>query len=78
MPGPHLAPLLALLLTLPAGMPVAAAPFVPASDAQVLATVPARATDPRARELMAIHRKNLDLINIGAYPAGSSTAQRSG
>ncbi len=28
----------------------------------------------RARELMAIHRKNLDLINIGAYPAGSSAA----
>jgi flagellum-specific ATP synthase len=28
----------------------------------------------RARELMAIYRKNLDLINIGAYPAGSSAA----
>ncbi len=28
----------------------------------------------RARELMSIHRKNLDLINIGAYPAGSSAA----
>jgi flagellum-specific ATP synthase len=27
-----------------------------------------------AREMMAIHRKNLDLINIGAYPAGSSAA----
>jgi flagellum-specific ATP synthase len=26
----------------------------------------------RAREMMAIHRKNQDLINIGAYPAGSS------
>ena len=26
-----------------------------------------------ARELMAIHRKNLDLINIGAYPAGSNS-----
>jgi flagellum-specific ATP synthase len=26
----------------------------------------------RARELMSIHRKNLDLINIGAYPAGSN------
>jgi len=48
--------LLALLLTLPAGMPVAAAPFVPASDAQVLATVPARATDPRARELLALRQ----------------------
>jgi flagellum-specific ATP synthase len=28
----------------------------------------------RAREMMALHRKNLDLINIGAYPAGSSAA----
>ncbi len=27
-----------------------------------------------AREMMAIYRKNQDLINIGAYPAGSSTA----
>jgi len=27
-----------------------------------------------ARETMAIHRKNEDLINIGAYPAGSSAA----
>jgi flagellum-specific ATP synthase len=26
----------------------------------------------QARELMAIYRKNQDLINIGAYPAGSS------
>ena len=26
-----------------------------------------------AREMMAIYRKNQDLINIGAYPAGSST-----
>lgn len=31
-----------------------AAPFTPASDAQVLATVPARASDPRARELQAL------------------------
>jgi hypothetical protein len=31
-----------------------AAPFTPSSDAQVLATVPARATDPRARELRAL------------------------
>jgi hypothetical protein len=30
---------------------VQAAPFTPSSDAQVLATVPARASDPRAREL---------------------------
>ncbi len=28
----------------------------------------------RAREAMAIYRKNQDLINIGAYPQGSSTA----
>ncbi|HOW64042.1 MAG TPA: FliI/YscN family ATPase [Candidatus Paceibacterota bacterium] len=28
----------------------------------------------KAREAMAIYRKNQDLINIGAYPAGSSTA----
>jgi FliI/YscN family ATPase len=28
----------------------------------------------RAREAMAVYRKNQDLINIGAYPAGSSTA----
>lgn len=27
-----------------------------------------------ARELMAIYRKNQDLINIGAYPAGSNAA----
>jgi flagellum-specific ATP synthase len=27
-----------------------------------------------AREMMAIYRKNQDLINIGAYPAGSSAA----
>ncbi len=31
-----------------------ASPYVPTSDAQVLATVPARATDPRARELVAL------------------------
>jgi flagellum-specific ATP synthase len=28
----------------------------------------------RAREHLAIYRKNQDLINIGAYPAGSSAA----
>jgi flagellum-specific ATP synthase len=28
----------------------------------------------RARELMALHRRNQDLINIGAYPAGSNAA----
>ncbi len=31
-----------------------AAPFVPAADSQVLATVPARASDPRARELVTL------------------------
>ncbi len=33
-----------------------AVPFVPADDSQVLATVPARATDPRARELLALRQ----------------------
>jgi flagellum-specific ATP synthase len=28
----------------------------------------------RARDLMALHRRNQDLINIGAYPAGSNAA----
>lgn len=42
----------ACLLSL--GGAVAAAPFVPATDAQVLATVPARASDARARELAAL------------------------
>ena len=32
------------------------------------------ATAGRAREALAIHRKNQDLINIGAYPAGSNAA----
>ena len=36
-----------LLLTAAAG----AAPYTPTADSQVLATVPARASDPRAREL---------------------------
>lgn len=36
--------------------PVWAVPFVPADDSQVLATVPARATDPRARELLALRQ----------------------
>jgi Tfp pilus assembly protein PilF len=35
----------------------AAAPFIPKDDAQVLATVPARASDPRARELAAMRRQ---------------------
>jgi hypothetical protein len=43
---------LALLTTL--GLPAAAAPHLPASDAQVLETVPARLADPRARDLQAL------------------------
>ncbi len=39
-----------LLLTAAAG----AAPYTPTADSQVLATVPARASDPRARELQAL------------------------
>ena len=41
-----------LLLLLP-GL-TRAAPFLPQADSQVLATVPARASDPRARELVAL------------------------
>jgi flagellum-specific ATP synthase len=37
-----------------------------ASDQQILVS--------RARESLAIHRKNQDLINIGAYPAGTNPA----
>lgn len=47
----------ALLLSLiAAGLPASAgaAAHMPTSDAEVLATVPARATDPRARELVAL------------------------
>jgi hypothetical protein len=43
---------LALLTTL--GPPAAAAPHLPADDAQVLETVPARLADPRARDLQAL------------------------
>ncbi|MFM1770094.1 MAG: hypothetical protein RJA22_2623 [Verrucomicrobiota bacterium] len=35
---------------------------------------PQRELASRAREAMAVHRKNEDLINIGAYPAGTSAA----
>ena len=41
----------ALICVLPLWLPAHAAPFVPATDGQVLATVPARASDPRAREM---------------------------
>jgi len=60
-----------VLLPLLAGLPVAAAPVVPADDRQVLATVPARATDPRARELLALRqawqRQPQDLDAAVAY-----------
>jgi tetratricopeptide (TPR) repeat protein len=36
--------------------PAQAAPFTPTSDGQVLATVPARASDPRARELSTLRQ----------------------
>ena len=52
---PH--PLLRLTLCLAlagAALPVAAAPFLPASDAQVLERVPSRAGDQRVRELQAL------------------------
>jgi predicted Zn-dependent protease len=59
MPGPRLHPHPLLCLTLGlalagAAMPVAAAPFLPASDAQVLERVPSRAGDQRVRELQAL------------------------
>lgn len=37
-------------------LPATAAPFTPGSDAQVLLTVPARAVDPAARELLALRQ----------------------
>lgn len=36
--------------------PAQAAPYLPVADAHVLATVPARASDPRARELVALRQ----------------------
>jgi Tfp pilus assembly protein PilF len=55
-----LAPLLAMLwlggLALFPAV-VGAAPFTPTADARVLATVPARASDPRARELATMRRQ---------------------
>ncbi len=44
-----------------------AAPFVPATDAVVVETLPARATDPRARELAALRRElQADPRNLAA------------
>ena len=45
-----------LMLLLSLSALATAAPFIPASDAQVLATVPARASDPAARELAALRQ----------------------
>ncbi len=39
-----------------AGAVAEAAPFLPSADSQVLATVPARASDPRAREMLALRQ----------------------
>jgi hypothetical protein len=47
---------IALFLVLVWCLPAAAAPFTPSNDSQVLATVPARATDPRARDLLALRQ----------------------
>ena len=49
-----LPPPAALLLTLALGLPAAAAPYVPASDSQVLERVPARVADARVRDLQAL------------------------
>jgi hypothetical protein len=49
---PALFPLLCLQFSASAQ----AAPYLPASDVQVLATVPARASDPRARELVVLRQ----------------------
>lgn len=47
---------LLLFLQMLALPPARAVPFLPAADSQVLATVPARASDPRARELIALRQ----------------------
>jgi hypothetical protein len=39
-----------------AAVPVRAAPFTPSADGQVVETVPARATDPAAREMLALRQ----------------------
>jgi flagellum-specific ATP synthase len=41
---------------------------------QDLLTVEQQELAGRAREILALYRKNQDLINIGAYPLGSSVA----
>ncbi len=47
-------PILLALPALLASAPARAEPFRPTADSQVLATVPARASDPRARELVTL------------------------
>lgn len=47
-------PIILLLFLLVCSAAAHAEPHIPLSDDQVLATVPARATDPRARELLAL------------------------
>ena len=49
-------PLLLLFLACLLPLPALAAPFTPTGDAQVLETVPARATDPAAREMQALRQ----------------------
>lgn len=70
-PGRLRALLLAPLSALACGLAVQAAPFTPTSDDVVLATVPARASDPRARELLAMRQAWLrapqDLATAVAY-----------
>ena len=52
---PRRVALVVLLAALPAfWRPAAAAPYLPGTDAQVLARVPARALDARARDLQAL------------------------
>ena len=66
------------LLLLWACAPATAAPFTPSSDAQVLATVPARASNPAARELAALRqawRQQPNDLATALRLAGRSFAQ---
>jgi predicted Zn-dependent protease len=53
----HLPVLLCLVLSLGASLPGRAAPFVPSSDQQVLERLPARAADPRARDMVKLRQQ---------------------
>ncbi len=70
VPSPSIPRLLVLLsgLALPAA--ATAAPFVPAADSQVLERLPARAGDPRSRELNALRRQ------LAAEPGNAELAVR--